>query len=65
MDGDLTKGIPGVGELFRGARALTVAEPAHLAGRLPSAPWALLAGRAGTGLESLLQGQTRKRDKDE
>ncbi len=26
---------------------------------------ALLAGRAGTGLESLLQGQTRKRDKDE
>lgn len=54
MDGDLAKGIPGVGELFRRAQALTVVERAHLAGRLSSAPWALVVGGLRLDGSSLL-----------
>ncbi|MBK9089791.1 MAG: class I SAM-dependent methyltransferase [Holophagales bacterium] len=54
MDGDLAKAIPGVSELFRRARALTVAERAHLVGRLSSAPWALVVGGLRLDGSSLL-----------
>jgi len=54
MDGDLTKRIPGVRELCRRAQALTVIERAHLAGRLSSAPWALVVGGLRLDGSSLL-----------
>lgn len=54
MDGDDVKGIPGVSELFRRARALPFAERAHLAGRLASAPWARVLARLRLDGASLL-----------
>jgi SAM-dependent methyltransferase len=54
MSRDGTTRMPGAIELFRAARGLSVAERAHLAVRLASAPWARVVGALRRDSSSLL-----------